>query len=62
MALAIQPSAIRPCLSIAVGVGSVEYHLPKDIDMNANLAAQGPLLVVTDLFRREEVIELDGGS
>ena len=24
--------------------------LPKDVDMNANLAAQGPLLVVTDLM------------
>jgi hypothetical protein len=62
MALAIQPSAIRASLSIAVGVEGMECHLPKDADMDANLAAQDPLLVVTDLFRREEVIELDGGS
>ena len=28
----------------------MECHLPKDIDMKANLAVQGPLLVVTDLM------------
>src|SRR5215470_16553611 len=39
--------------------GGMECHLPKDIDMNANLAAQGPLLADADLSCREEVIELD---